>query len=105
MNARRTFAVCLAVLGVGVVLGLACDVWRTESADAATSTVGPVTHLSRAGGSEAITDPSAIGRFQIVCGPLSRQDVYLLDTTDGRTWHMVTERESGRAWWSPVPRR
>ena len=105
MNARKTFGICLAVLVVGGALPLIGDLCRGPSADAATDIVRPVGVLPRVQGSEAITDPSAIGRFQITCGPLSRQDIYLLDTANGETWEMHTDRESQKRWWSVIPRR
>ena len=105
MTARRGVAVCLAVLVAGAAFALVCDLSRGESADAAVSMVRPLPEISRASGSESVTDPSAIGRFQIICGPLSRQDVYLLDTTNGNTWQMMTDPASGKQWWSPVSQR
>ena len=116
MNARKAFGICLTVLVVGGALALVADLCRGRSADAATGIVRPVGAVSRVEGAEAITDPSAIGklavtdpsaigRFQIICGPPPREDVYLLDTINGSTWHMIRDPASGKPWWSPVPRR
>lgn len=105
MNGRKALAICLAVLAVGGALALLGHLPLGGTADAALMVGRSVGDVSRAEGSESITDPSAIGRFQIICGPLSRQDVYLLDTTKGKTWQMITDPTSGKLWWSPVPRR
>ena len=84
MNARQGFAICLAVLVVGGVLALVGD-------------------LAGGGSAEAITDPSAIGRFQIICGTLSQKDVYLLDTANGHTWQMAADPTTGMNRWRPLP--
>ena len=116
MSARQALGICLAVLVVGGALVLAGDLYPGGSADAASGVAHPVGTVSRVAGAEAITDPSAIGRagmtdpsaigrFQIICGPLSREDVYLLDTTSGSTWQMIRDPASGKPLWAPVPRR
>ncbi len=84
MSAHRAFALCLTVLVVGGVLALAGDLFHMGTA-------------------EAITDPSAIGRFEIICGTRSQKDVYLLDTASGRTWQMEADVDTGRNWWKPLP--
>lgn len=86
MNALRAVVVCVAVLAVGGALALLADVCRGGSA-------------------EAVTDPSAIGRFQIICGTVSAKDVYLLDTTSGHTWQMGVEAGTGARVWKPLPPR
>lgn len=116
MSTRQVFRICLALLVVAGALVLAGNLCRGASADAATGVVRSVEVVSRVEGTEAITDPSAIGRlaitdpsaigrFQIICGPLSREDVYLLDTTSGSTWQMIRDPASGKPSWRPVPQR
>jgi len=84
MKALRVLAVCVAVLVVVGAFALLGDVCRGGSA-------------------EAVTDPSAIGRFQIICGTVSAKDVYLLDTAKGHTWQIAMDPRTGAHSWKPLP--